>query len=58
MGKKKYRKNRNKIMIPYSKQEITNKDIAAVVKVMRSPWLTQGPMVEKFENMILERTSH
>ena len=49
---KKYRKNRNKIMIPYSKQEITNKDIAAVVKVMRSPWLTQGPMVEKFENMI------
>ena len=48
MGKKKYRKNRNKIMIPYSKQEITNKDIAAVVKVMRSPWLTQGPMVEKF----------
>ena len=52
MGKKKYRKNRNKIMIPYSKQEITNKDISAVVKVMRSPWLTQGPMVEKFENMI------
>ncbi len=39
-------------MIPYSKQEIINKDIAAVIKVMRSPWLTQGPMVKKFENMI------
>ena len=39
-------------MIPYSKQLILNKDIQEVVKVLRSDFLTQGPMVKKFENKI------
>jgi dTDP-4-amino-4,6-dideoxygalactose transaminase len=33
----------------YSQQSISEDDIAAVVRVMRSPYLTQGPEVERFE---------
>jgi len=43
-------------MIPYSRQEILKKDIDAVVKVMKSNWLTQGPTVEKFENTVKHYT--
>lgn len=35
--------------IPYSRQEISDADIAAVVDILRSPFLTQGPAVERFE---------
>lgn len=35
--------------IPYGRQEIGDQDIAAVVEVLRSDWLTQGPAVERFE---------
>ncbi|MBL9066180.1 MAG: UDP-4-amino-4,6-dideoxy-N-acetyl-beta-L-altrosamine transaminase [Sphingopyxis sp.] len=35
--------------IPYSRQEISDADIAAVVNTLRSPFLTQGPAVERFE---------
>lgn len=36
-------------MIPYGRQEITPEDIDAVVAVLRSDFLTQGPAVPKFE---------
>jgi UDP-4-amino-4,6-dideoxy-N-acetyl-beta-L-altrosamine transaminase len=36
-------------MIPYGRQDITQADIDAVVSVMRSEFLTQGPMVPRFE---------
>lgn len=35
--------------IPYGRQTISDADIAAVVKVLRGPWLTQGPAVPAFE---------
>lgn len=35
--------------IPYSRQEISDADIAAVVEVLKAPFLTQGPAVERFE---------
>ncbi len=35
--------------IPYSCQDISEADIAAVVEVLRAPFLTQGPAVPKFE---------
>ncbi len=38
-------------MIPYGRQEITEEDIKAVVDVLRSDFLTQGPQVEIFENL-------
>lgn len=36
--------------IPYSCQSISDDDIAAVVDVLRSPFLTQGPAVTQFES--------
>lgn len=36
-------------MLPYSRQSIDEADIAAVVAVLRSDWLTTGPAVDRFE---------
>lgn len=36
-------------IIPYSCQDISEADIAAVADVLRAPFLTQGPAVPKFE---------
>jgi UDP-4-amino-4,6-dideoxy-N-acetyl-beta-L-altrosamine transaminase len=38
--------------IPYGRQTITEADIAAVVGVLRSPFLTQGPAVQAFEQAV------
>ncbi len=38
--------------IPYGHQNINEDDIRAVVEVLRSEWLTQGPMVERFEQAV------
>ena len=36
-------------MIPYGRQDITQEDVDAVVAVLRSDFLTQGPKVPQFE---------
>lgn len=36
-------------MIPYGRQDIDAADIEAVLEVLRSDWLTQGPAVPRFE---------
>jgi UDP-4-amino-4,6-dideoxy-N-acetyl-beta-L-altrosamine transaminase len=41
-------------MIPYGHQQISEEDIQEVVNVLRSDWLTQGPMVERFERAVAE----
>lgn len=41
-------------MLPYSRQSIDDTDIAAVVEVLKSDWLTTGPAVEKFERGVAE----
>ncbi|MBI2676549.1 MAG: UDP-4-amino-4,6-dideoxy-N-acetyl-beta-L-altrosamine transaminase [Candidatus Yanofskybacteria bacterium] len=38
--------------IPYGRQVIDESDIKAVVKVLRSDWLTQGPAVRQFEESL------
>lgn len=38
--------------IPYGRQHITEKDIDAVVNVLKSDYLTQGPKVPEFEQTI------
>lgn len=42
------------MIIPYGRQEITSADINAVVNVLRSDFLTQGPMVPQFERAVAE----
>lgn len=41
-------------VIPYGRQEITEDDIAAVVAVLRSDFLTQGPQVPRFEKAVAD----
>jgi UDP-4-amino-4,6-dideoxy-N-acetyl-beta-L-altrosamine transaminase len=40
------------IMIPYGRHDISEADIQAVVDVLRSDFLTQGPTVPVFENAV------
>lgn len=42
-------------MIPYGRQEITQADIDAVVQVLQSDFLTQGPVVPLFEKTVAEK---
>ncbi|WP_276785446.1 UDP-4-amino-4,6-dideoxy-N-acetyl-beta-L-altrosamine transaminase [Thalassolituus oleivorans] len=39
-------------MIPYGKQDITQGDIDAVIEVLGSDFLTQGPVVPRFEELV------
>ncbi len=36
-------------MLPYGRQDVSDADVAAVVAVLRSDWLTTGPAVAEFE---------
>lgn len=42
-------------MIRYGQQDITTEDIDAVVSVLKSVHLTQGPNIPRFENAVLAR---
>lgn len=42
-------------MIPYGKQDISDEDIAAVVAVLKSDYITQGPKVVEFEQAIAKQ---
>ncbi|MEK6744848.1 MAG: UDP-4-amino-4,6-dideoxy-N-acetyl-beta-L-altrosamine transaminase [Nitrospirota bacterium] len=42
----------NRKPIPYARQSISEADIQAVVEVLRSDWLTQGPVIERFERAV------
>ena len=41
-------------MIPYGKQNIINQDIKSVIDVLKSDFLTQGPITPKFEKKLAE----
>lgn len=43
-------------MIPYGKQDINQADIDAVIEVLRSDFLTQGPVVPAFEKALCDYT--
>lgn len=43
-------------MIPYGKQDISQEDIDAVVDVLKSDFLTQGPKVPAFESSLTSHT--
>lgn len=42
--------------IPYGRQNITEKDIKAVVETLKSDYLTQGPKISEFENAFAKFT--
>jgi UDP-4-amino-4,6-dideoxy-N-acetyl-beta-L-altrosamine transaminase len=42
-------------LLPYGHQSVDEKDIQAVVDVLRSDWLTTGPKVSEFEEAFAER---
>lgn len=41
--------------IPYGRQSISEDDIESVIKVLRSNYLTQGPIVTQFENALCKQ---
>ncbi|CAM4026992.1 UDP-4-amino-4,6-dideoxy-N-acetyl-beta-L-altrosamine transaminase [Aeromonas bestiarum] len=41
-------------MIPYGRQSISEADIEAVVEVLRSDFLTQGPVIPRFEQTVAD----
>ena len=43
-------------MIPYGRQSISEEDVQAVIAVLKSDFLTQGPVVQNFEQAICEYT--
>lgn len=43
--------------IPYGRQQITQQDIDSVVDVLRSDFITQGPAIPRFEQMVAEYCS-
>jgi UDP-4-amino-4,6-dideoxy-N-acetyl-beta-L-altrosamine transaminase len=45
----------NSATIPYGRQEIDDEDVAAVAAVLRSDFLTQGPVVPRFEAAVAAR---
>ena len=44
-------------MTPYSKQNITNKEIKPLTKVLKSKFLTKGPLINFFEQKIAKRVN-
>ena len=44
-------------MIPYGRQTVTPADVQAVNDVLRSDFLTQGPIVPRFELLVADRCS-
>ena len=43
-------------MIPYGRQHISDEDVKAVVEVLKSDFLTQGPVVPRFEQALCDYT--
>ena len=41
-------------LLPYGRQTVTDEDIAAMAEVLRSDWLTTGPLVNQFERAFAE----
>lgn len=41
-------------LIPYGHQDIDQNDVLAVLEVLQSDWLTQGPSVENFERKVAD----
>lgn len=54
MSRQAYEATASGRMIPYGRQDISQADIDAVVEVLQSDWLTQGPAVPAFEKSVAD----
>lgn len=45
---------KERLVIPYGRQDVSEKDIQTVVDVLRSDYITQGPMIQKFEHKVAD----
>ena len=45
----------NNNFIPYGRQKISDEDIQEVVKVLKSQYLTQGPVIDQFEKKLSKK---
>ena len=45
---------KDRLIIPYGRQDISEKDIQNVVDVLRSDFITQGPVIQKFERKVAD----
>lgn len=45
---------KERLVIPYGKQDVSEKDILTVVDVLRSDFITQGPTIQKFERKVAD----
>ena len=41
--------------LPYGRQSIDDDDISEVVRVLKSNWLTSGPVTKQFEESLAKR---
>lgn len=48
------KKPKERMVIPYGRQDISQKDIASVVDVLCSDFITQGPVIQKFERRVAD----
>ena len=46
--------NKKRLVIPYGRQDISENDIKKVVNVLRSDFVTQGPIIQRFEKKVAE----
>ena len=45
---------KERLVIPYGRQDVSEKDIQTVVDILRSDYITQGPMIQKFERKVAD----
>lgn len=45
---------KERLVIPYGRQDVSEEDIKSVINVLRSDFITQGPTIEKFERKVAE----
>ena len=52
--KEEEKQQHERLVIPYGRQDVSQKDIDAVVDVLRSDFITQGPVIQQFEARVAD----
>ena len=52
--KEEEKQQQERLVIPYGRQDVSQEDINAVVDVLRSDFITQGPVIQQFERRVAD----